>query len=835
MVTKTINALGDFTTSSYDGLQRFISAADYVSNSQTTPYYTTYMYDAVGRILKESIPFHQDGSMMEYSVKTYGYDANGNVTASKITTNKPGEAETESVTTYSYNNRDQMIRTQTGSDFTTYTYDAAGNPLTVTTANGEAVTGYAYDHLGNLTTMTDAMGQKETYTYDLNGNLLTTTDRNGNVTAFTYDDLGRQVNVQVKSAAGTLLSSKQTAYTLTGQTLSEQNDTATVTWKYDALGRMTQESETGGVVKNYTYNLADLRTGYQLLVGGAQKMNTTYTYDQMNRLSTVLENGAQAASYTYDKNGNRATMTNGNGTTVTYAYNAANLVTSLQNKKGLSTLSNYVYQYYLDGNQAQKNDHTGRSTSYAYDAQRRLTQEAESGAADAVTKAYRFDEAGNRLSMTVTGAESYTTNYTYDRNNRLLTETRTSGGTQQVTDYTYDANGNTQTKTTGASSEQYTYDGFNRLVKVVNAAGTTTYDYRPDGLRNSKTVAGVKTAHIWDGQNMSAELNASGAILRAHIRGVGLIAEDDAAGTRQYALYNAHGDVVQLNNTNGVVTREYQYDAFGNERNPDATDANPFRYCGEYFDAETGDIYLRARYYDPAIGRFTQMDTHWNPGNMIYGDNYKNIPELASILQSSNLYVYSTGNPIKYLDATGKISKEKADEIIINNTQNIKDAAAEFGVNPGILAATIYAEQRLNVNWKDHWIDPLAADVLDVSLGVSQIRISTAVKIENAGYIEKTVYYEWHTNSAVENQRAGVVYKLQNDETNIRYATAYLSYIQDIWKESYPEIDGRTAILATLYNISEYGSHGVNSNPSSNEFGSFAKENYYMRKLLGLD
>lgn len=123
----------------------------------------------------------------------------------------------------------------------------------------------------------------------------------------------------------------------------------------------------------------------------------------MNRLSTVLENGAQAASYTYDKNGNRATMTNGNGTTVIYAYNAANLVTSLQNKKGLSTLSNYVYQYYLDGNQAQKTDHTGPSTSYAYDAQRRLTQETESGAADAVTKAYRFDEAGNRLSMTVTG------------------------------------------------------------------------------------------------------------------------------------------------------------------------------------------------------------------------------------------------------------------------------------------------------------------------------------------------------------------------------------------------------------------------------------------------
>ena len=45
---------------------------------------------------------------------------------------------------------------------------------------------------------------------------------------------------------------------------------------------------------------------------------------------------------------------------------------------------------------------------------------------------------------------------------------------------------------------------------------------------------------------------------------------------------------------NGAVTKEYLYDAFGNERSPDANDANQFRYCGEYFDAETGDIYLVA-------------------------------------------------------------------------------------------------------------------------------------------------------------------------------------------------------------------------------------------------
>ena len=248
----------------------------------------------------------------------------------------------------------------------------------------------------------------------------------------------------------------------------------------------------------------------------------------------------------------------------------------------------------------------------------------------------------------------------------MLTENKTSGSTTQTTRYTYDANGNTLTKTSGATSEQYSYDGFNRLMKVVNGVGTTTYAYRPDGLRSSKTVAGVQTTHIWDGQNMSAELDKTGAVLRTYIRGIGLIAEDNAAGARQYALYNAHGDVVQLTDKNGAVTKEYLYDAFGNERSPDANDANPFRYCGEYFDAEIGDIYLRARYYRPVTGRFITEDTHWNPKNMIYGDEPEKInqdalglntytyrPDVSAITQSGNLYVYGVNNPKAYIDFSG--------------------------------------------------------------------------------------------------------------------------------------------------------------------------------------
>lgn len=49
---------------------------------------------------------------------------------------------------------------------------------------------------------------------------------------------------------------------------------------------------------------------------------------------------------------------------------------------------------------------------------------------------------------------------------------------------------------------------------------------------------------------------------------------------------------------------------------------------------------------------------------------------------------------------------------------------------------------------------------------------------------------------------------LMNDKTNIMYVAAYLRYIQDIWKNKYPQISGKSDILGTLYNIGEYGKNG---------------------------
>jgi len=106
-----------------------------------------------------------------------------------------------------------------------------------------------------------------------------------------------------------------------------------------------------------------------------------------------------------------------------------------------------------------------------------------------------------------------------------------------------------------------------------------------------------------------------------------------------YYLYNGHGDVVQLMSSAGAVTKSYAYDAFGNEKNPSSSDTNPFRYCGEYFDTESGTIYLRARYYNPANGRFTQQDS-WG---------YANPSDPLSL----NLYTYCQNNPVLYVDVSG--------------------------------------------------------------------------------------------------------------------------------------------------------------------------------------
>ncbi|ULO09537.1 RHS repeat-associated core domain-containing protein [Paenibacillus sp. 19GGS1-52] len=91
-----------------------------------------------------------------------------------------------------------------------------------------------------------------------------------------------------------------------------------------------------------------------------------------------------------------------------------------------------------------------------------------------------------------------------------------------------------------------------------------------------------------------------------------------------------------------TLLNTYDYDLWGNPKVTEEADqySNPFRYAGEYGDTNTGLQNLRARWYDPSIGRFITEDT-WE-GRINHPD-------------SQNPYIYVVNNPLIYVDPSGHI------------------------------------------------------------------------------------------------------------------------------------------------------------------------------------
>ena len=143
-----------------------------------------------------------------------------------------------------------------------------------------------------------------------------------------------------------------------------------------------------------------------------------------------------------------------------------------------------------------------------------------------------------------------------------------------------------------------------------------------------------------------AEKDYSGNLIR-YIRGLGLISSDsENAKTYYHYVCDEQGSVSHIirgeDKESGVseqgreqdrILNQYEYDAFGNTISCKEQVENRFRYQGEQYDPITRQYYLRARYYNPVIGRFIQEDTY-------YGDGL-------------NLYEYCRNNTITYKDPTG--------------------------------------------------------------------------------------------------------------------------------------------------------------------------------------
>ena len=394
-------------------------------------------------------------------------------------------------------------------------------------------------------------------------------------------------------------------------------------------------------MKNYVYDSAGNKSAFAVKVGNDTKLSLKYAYDGESKLTAVSdEKGSEVAGYAYDTDGNLAKRTvQGNVMTTTYTYDYQNRLTAMKNQTGSGVISEYKSEYLLNGQKSKEGsdvtDKDGKKASktatYTYDLLGRITKETKTGSEDI---SYIYDSNNNRKEMK---AGNKVTAYKYNKNDELLRTDTLNTDTEEdsVVIYKNDRNGN-QLATVNCyeipsakKDDTYIdidvtlgdnrlnenvvnhYNAQNQLTQTLTKNYKVSFTYDAEGLRTGKTVNGEKTVFVWDGDQLVMELSESGKVQKRYVRGNDLVYADKGDNTeKQYYVTDSHGNVVQLTDQSGKVIKTYEYDTFGNEVKPDGKDENPFRYCGEFYDKETGEIYLRVRYYQPTVGRFLTRDTY---------------------------------------------------------------------------------------------------------------------------------------------------------------------------------------------------------------------------------
>ena len=530
-------------------------------------------------------------------------------------------------------------------------------------------TKYVYDTKNRLVSYTDPEGRTETYTYDCNSNLTKTVDKNGNTLKNTYDNQNRLTERTAKEKK----TGKETVHTYRYNAYGDvavQDDTQFVYG--DVSGQVTKETtkltKNKDVVKNYTYDSNGNKSTFSVKAGEDTKLSLSYEYDGSSRLISVKDSeGNRAVSYAYDTEGSLSERQAANGLKTTYGYDYQNRLTSMTNETGKGVVSKYSSTYLKNGQKAEEvstvMDKKGKSTkktaAYTYDMLGRITRETKTGREDI---SYTYDANNNRKQMTI---GNKTTAYQYNKNDELLrTDTlHTDTEKNDVVIYKNDKNGNqlatvnrseipAEAKDTSYIDVDVTlgdnqlndnvvnhYNALNQLTETLTKNYKVSFTYDAEGLRTGKTVNGEKTVYVWDGDQVVMELSKGGAVQKRYIRGNDLVYADKGENTeKMYYVTDMHGNVVQLLDESGNVTKTYEYDSFGNEVKPEKKDENPYRYCGEYYDKETEEVYLRARYYEPGVGRFITRDTYTGESD-----------EPLSL----HLYTYCENDGVNYVDCDG--------------------------------------------------------------------------------------------------------------------------------------------------------------------------------------
>ncbi|WP_214659220.1 RHS repeat-associated core domain-containing protein [Candidatus Formimonas warabiya] len=691
---------GYFTEVEYDSTGNLIANTD--QNGQTTE----NTYDELGRLLTETSPL---GDTI-----TYAYDANGNQTAvtdannhttvytydalSRLVTetdafghtitydydpvgNKLSMTNAKGTWTYDYDDVNRLIKTTDPENHSTRTtYDGCGNIISRIDTNGES-TEYTYDDFGRLAQVTDALNQITSYTYDANGNLETITDAREKERTFEYDALNRLI-----TETDPLGNVKAKAYDAVGNLVTRTNpDHETIDYTYDDNNRLIRITYPDQSEVSYSYD----PTGKRLYMVDSNG-TTTYTYDQNNRLESITRDG-DTISYTYDSAGNITGITYPDGMEAEYSFNELNLLDS-------ATVDGQILDIDYDelGLRTGETMPNGVEVTYQYDQSGRLTllkhQLADTVLAQA---AYTLDQNGNRLS--ITDENDDLTEFTYDPLGQLTEVIYPDGTSAQ---YTYDPVGNRLTTSgnapdileTVSGAVYLNYDYEDRLILFQDQNKTINYTYDGDGNLIKKTVTG---SVYGDGEEYGYLYDYSAGLPRLLVEKAGdetynyiyagrLYSRIGPDGTLYYHQ-DGLGSILAITDEAGDIKNKYKYDAFGNPTMIRETVENSILFTGELYD-QSGFIYLRARYYDPAAGRFITQDT-------LAG-------EVDNPL-SQNLYAYCGNNPISYTDPSGNMRCNQVDDLLYGLVQSLGESIKGIIHSPLAAWALVKDIKNGNLSLKD--------------------------------------------------------------------------------------------------------------------------------------
>ena len=371
-------------------------------------------------------------------------------------------------------------------------------------------------------------------------------------------------------------------YDALGRRILTAGGSLTTEYEYDAVGSVVRMATTGetGLELLYSYDLNGMLTSETRSENGVSTVSE-YAYDALNRVSAYT-NGSQSESYSYDAVGNMLEKL-ANGTAITMTYDAANRMTGMSSENG--------------------------SISYTYSANGDLISKAMGGLRDT----YTYDAAGNLTQYS--GYDGYEVNYTYSALN-LLTEKVSKGSSDRATlEEIVSGKGSANTAAGKETvTTRYTYDILQTYANVLTETAngeTTSYEY---GLERIAAYTGtdaeqVKTQYVYDVRGSVIETVTARALRE--------LSGATAAPT--------------------VTVQGYAYTPYGEQT---GTDVSGYTYNGEYYDAATGMLNLRARQYEPAQMRFSRPDI---------------VRGYAVNPQSINRYAYCVNNPVMYADPSGEV------------------------------------------------------------------------------------------------------------------------------------------------------------------------------------